>query len=63
MLFKASLLLLLILSSVLADSINISVNSQSCNNGGDLTSAITNLPQCTSDAIFNTLVSGLIYSA
>lgn len=57
------IIFLLLLNIAFAQSVNVSVSSTTCNNSGDLLAAITNLPQCIAEAIFSTLVSGLVYSA
>ena len=60
---KALFILLILVSSIFAQSIDIEVNSPACDNEGDLLGAIINLPMCIVEAFFGMLVSGIIYSA
>ncbi len=62
---QTKFLVILLLFSVLgfSASIDVSLPHSTCGSSMDFLTTITNLPQCIAEAIFSSLVNGLIYSA
>ena len=60
---KVILFLGAVLGCVFSQSANIQIPAPTCNSSADLLTTISTMPQCVSEAIFNTIVEGFLYSA
>ena len=60
---KVILFLGVILGCAFSQSANIQVPASTCNSSADLLTTISTIPRCVSEAIFNTIVEGFLYSA